>query len=432
MPFDKYPGGSRNVAVIGAGISGLGAAYALSFDAKVTVFEAAGRLGGHARTVEVDGPSPIAVDTGFIVFNRRNYPLLTGLFDTLDVPVKRSNMSFGASFAEDDVEYALRDLDALFAQRRNIARPRFLAMIRDILRFNKRADEALAAPEMTLGEFLDGLQVSEAFRRWYILPFSGAIWSASAEDMLRFPARSFVQFFKNHGLLSSKGQPVWETVDGGSREYVMRIEHAIRANGGEFRLSTPVHSVEQDWHGGGPVVSSAAGAAEQFDAVIMACHSDQALTMLANPDREQQATLGALRYSENRAFLHTDAGQMPRRKRCWSSWNAIQGGGEAGRPAVTYWMNRLQSIPEETPLFVTLNPTTEIPEEAILDETTFAHPMFDLAALRAQEALPSIQGRRGVWFAGAYARYGFHEDGLMSGLAAAKALGADAAWAEAA
>jgi len=426
MPFDRPPlPQDGRVAVIGGGVSGLGAAYALSKSARVVLFEAEPRLGGHARTVEAgDG---VAVDTGFIVFNERNYPNLCGLFDAIGAPSEPSDMSFAASIAGGRVEYALRDLDRLYAQRRNLLRPAFHGMVRDILRFNRLAPLALERPDMTLEALFDEIGVGEAFRRWYAMPFSSAIWSATPGEMAGFPAASFVRFFQNHGLLAREGQPQWRTVTGGSRVYVEKLAAAIRAAGGEIRAGAPVEAVFQ---AGGPRVRAKGGEMEPFDAVIVAAHADQALAMLADPTPGQCEALGGFRYSRNRAVLHSDPRLMPKRQRCWSSWNYIgDGAADPSGVAVTYWMNRLQNLKTDRDVFVTLNPTRPVPEDLIHDETEFHHPIFDMAALEGQRRLPEAQGENGIWFAGAYARFGFHEDGLASGLAAARALGGVPSWA---
>jgi len=426
MPFEMAIGPERkSIAVVGAGISGLGAAYALAGLHDVTVFEAERRFGGHARTVLAGRGRDIAVDTGFIVYNERNYPLLTSLFRELDVPTKASDMSFAATFDGGRLEYGLRGLKALFAQRRNAVRPAYLGMLRDILKFNREAESALDRPDMSLGEFLDRLGVGEAFRRWYILPFSGAIWSATPQEMLAFPAATFVRFFKNHGLLAATGQPAWRTVEGGSRAYVELMAAALEAKGATLHAGAPAEAVLP---GDRPQLRIAGAAPQTFDAIILACHSDQALRLIDRPDEDQARILGALRYKANRAVLHDDPRMMPKRRACWSSWNYI-GDSDRSTIGVTYWMNRLQSLPADQPLFVTLNPPADIPDERIFDASEFAHPQFDRAAIAAQADLPEIQGRGGVYFAGAYARYGFHEDGLASGLDAARRLGATPAWA---
>lgn len=426
MPFETPPGtGPRRIAIVGAGVSGLGAAYALAGDDHVVLFEAERRLGGHARTVTAGRTRESAVDTGFIVFNDRNYPNLTALFRDLDVPSKASDMSFGASFDGGAYEYALRGLNGLFGQRRNLARPAHWGMLRDILRFNAGAGAALTRPDMTLGDLLENLGVGDRVRDRYVLPFSGAIWSATPAEMLAFPAASFVRFFQNHGLLSASGHPQWMTVDGGSRIYVEKLKARLDAMRVDIRAGAPVEAV---WGGAAPRLKARGGEPETFDAIVLACHADQSLAMLADPEPDLRRILGSLRYKPNRAVLHDDARLMPRRRRCWSSWNYV-GDGAAPAIGVTYWMNRLQDLRADQNFFVTLNPPTDIPDERIFDETSFAHPQFDRAALDAQADLPTVQGRNGLWFCGAYARYGFHEDGLASGLDVAAGLGAVPAWA---
>lgn len=428
MPFEAALGHTqKKIAIVGAGISGMGAAYALADDHDVTVFEAEPRLGGHARTVMAGRDRQIPVDTGFIVYNERNYPRLTALFRELDVPTKPSDMSFAASFDGGRFEYGLRGVNALFAQRRNIVRPAFLTMLRDIVAFNRKAETALGRPDLSLGDFLDELGLGEAIRRWYLLPFSGAIWSASPSEMLAYPAATLVQFFKNHGLLSTQDQPAWRTVDGGSQVYVDRLGAALRRKGVTIRVGAPAEAVIQ---GDRPRLRIAGQPLESFDEVILACHSDQALRLLQNADAEQNRVLGALCYRPNRVVLHDDPNQMPKRQACWSSWNYLGVSNvEPSAIGVTYWMNRLQNLPAEQPLFVTLNPSTEIPATHVFNETEFAHPQFDRAAIAAQSNLAEIQGRGGLSFAGAYSRYGFHEDGLASGLKVARRLGATPSWA---
>ena len=429
MPFDPF--GSTplrpRIAVVGAGISGLGAAYALSTDSHVTVFEAEGRLGGHARTRLAGRVRQVPVDTGFIVFNYRNYPLLTGLFAELDVPVKKSNMAFAASIDGGRIEYGLHSTSALFAQRRNLTRPAFWRMLIDIPRFNKGAMALAETEGLTLGDLIDRLNMGQWFRDYFMLPLSGAVWSATPEEMLNFPAETFIRFFNNHGLLTLHDQPQWHTVDGGSQEYVNRIASALQAKGADVRTSAPVEAVSRN---DGVSVKTVGGPVEQFDSVVFACHSDQALAMLADADTEERSVLGDLRYKPNRVILHDDPRVMPERRACWASWN-YQGRTGHSAPAVTltYWMNRLQGIPDDVPLFVTLNPAEDIPDEHIFDETVLSHPVFDQAAIAAQAKLPTIQGRRGAWFCGAYTRYGFHEDGLLSAVNVAKAMGAAPQWA---
>ncbi|MGZ0188082.1 MAG: NAD(P)/FAD-dependent oxidoreductase [Alphaproteobacteria bacterium] len=430
MPLDTLNGqsGRRRAAIIGAGISGLGAAYALSKTHAVTIFEAEPRLGGHARTLEAGRKRTVPIDTGFIVFNYRNYPLLTGLFTELETPVKKSDMAFAASIDGGRIEYGLHSTPAIFAQKSNLVRPGFWRMLADIPRFNRGVKALANQPGLTLGDALDRLNMGQWHRQYFLLPLSGAVWSASPEQMLDFPLATFIQFFKNHGLLTINDQPQWHTVDGGSRVYVAQLAAAILANGGEIRTSAPIENVRRN--DGSVTVKSAGQDAESFDDVVFACHSDQALALLGDPDQDEQRILGAMRYSPNTVILHDDPSVMPKRRVCWASWN-YQGKANMADPAmtVTYWMNRLQGIPEDVPLFVTLNPSTPIQDKYVFDETVLNHPVFDQPAIDAQAALPGIQGKRNTWFCGAYTRYGFHEDGLLSAVTVARAMGASPAWA---
>jgi predicted NAD/FAD-binding protein len=414
------------IAVVGAGIAGLGAAWLLSRRHDVVLYEANDRLGGHARTVEAPGPNgPIPVDTGFVVFNHTNYPNLTGLFWHLGVATKKSDMSFAVTIDNGAMEYGCKTVNAALAQRANALRPAFWRMIRDIMVFNQTAlAVAQRDPQMTIEGLIRHQRLGDWFTRYYLLPMSGAIWSTPREQMRSFPALALARFFENHGLLSLNGQHQWWTVDGGSREYVNRMAATMRA---EVRLKAPVARVERS--GGGVTVHAAGAPAERFDQIIFACHSDQALRMLGDADLPERRILERVRYQPNHAVLHTDPSQMPKRRACWSSW-VYQASSKAQENAasVTYWMNTLQGIPENTPLFVTLNPTRRIPEDKIIDEHICHHPQFDLHALAAQAELPSVQGRRGTWFCGAWTRNGFHEDGLASAVAVAERLGAEVPW----
>jgi len=414
------------IAVVGAGIAGLGAAWLLSRKHEVVLFEAGDRLGGHARTVDVPGPNgPIPVDTGFIVFNHVNYPHLTGLFRHLDVATNKSDMSFAVSVDNGAIEYGCKNVSAALAQRANALRPAFWRMVRDIMVFNRTAlAVAQRDPRMTIEDLIRYQGLGEWFTRYYLLPLSGAIWSTPREQMRNFPALALARFFENHGLLSLNGQHQWWTVDSGSREYVSRMVATMQA---EVRLKSPVIAVERN--DGGVTVHAAGALAERFDQVVFACHSDQTLRMLADVSLPERRVLERVRYTPNCAILHTDASQMPKRRACWSSW-VYQASSKTSEEAasVTYWMNSLQGIPENTPLFVTLNPTRPIPEDKILDEHICHHPQLDLHALAAQAELPSVQGRRGTWFCGAWTRNGFHEDGLASAVAVAERLGATPPW----
>lgn len=420
MSFDAPPQHRQRIAIVGGGISGLAAAYRLTPQHDVTLYEAAPRLGGHARTVVAGRNGDQPVDTGFIVFNFVNYPYLTAMFRDLDVPVEKSNMSFGATIDDGRVEYGLGSLGALFAQKSNARRPGFLAMVRDIMRFNARAEGAVN-DGLTIEELMRELRLGDWFRRYYLMPICGAIWSTPMEQIGSFPAATLVQFFRNHALMNVTGQHQWWTVKGGSREYVRRLETRLSSLGCDLRAGTPVQAVERD--GQGVVIRSARFRAESFDQVILACHSDDALRLLSRPTVEEQAALSNLTYQDNHAILHCDETQMPKRKACWSSW-VYKAEDHDTRPAigVTYWMNRLQNIPENDPLFVSLNPVRAVREDRIYDEVTFRHPVFDQAALRAQDRLAAIQGRNRTWFAGAYLRHGFHEDGFASAVRVTNAI----------
>jgi uncharacterized protein len=402
--------------VIGAGIAGMGAAHALADWHNVTLFEAEPRLGGHARTVLAGRREQIAVDTGFIVFNRATYPRLCALFEQLNVPIKPSDMSFSASIDDGRVEYSSNSLASLFARKRNLLSPAFIGMTTEILRFNRLASDPANDADISLGAWLSKHRFGAVFADDYLKAFAGAIWSASPAQMLDFPAGTLLAFFRNHHLVSLKDRVPWLTVAGGSREYVKRLVAALRAKGVSIRTGAAVRRVER---AAGVAVDVEGQGRAHFDAIVLACHSDQALRLLADPSPEEQRVLGALRYSKARIVLHDDARQMPKRRICWSSWNARRNGEQA---SVTYWMNRLQSLPEHIPLFATLNPMTPIPDAAVFDQVDFEHPIFDAAAIAAQHALPHIQGARGTYFSGAYAGYGFHEDGLKSGQQAADAL----------
>ncbi len=418
MPFD-YSRSSR-VAIIGAGISGLGAAYLLARDHQVTLFEAAPRLGGHARTVLAGRNGDVPVDTGFIVFNYHTYPHLTKMFADLNVPVKKSDMSFGVSIDNGRIEYAMQGLRAMAAQSRNLARPQFWRMMNDILKFNKNAAHLAQDPDMTLSELLDNLNLGDWFRRYYLLPMSGAIWSSTPEQMKNFPARALVQFFQNHALLSHNTHD-WYTVDGGSIQYVRRIETSLRAMGGQVRLNARVKSVRR--HENGVSIRAQSGIWEEFDQVVFACHSDQALALLETPTLQENSVLGRIRYQDNTAVLHSDVAQMPNRRRAWASW-VYRTTDHAPDPriGITYWMNNLQGIDMSDPLFVSLNPAETIPDAKIYDVAHFAHPIFDRDALAAQSDLRAMQGANRSWYCGAWTRHGFHEDGYASAVTVAERL----------
>lgn len=419
----------RRIAVIGSGISGLSAAWRLSQNHEVTLFEAADRLGGHANTARItlEG-TEFGVDTGFIVYNPKNYPNFIGMLDQLGVETAESDMSFAASIGNGGFEYSSNP-SGLFAQRRNLLRPRMWRMIADILRLNRHAREPESAETtLTLDEFLQQKGYSRAFREDHILPMCAAIWSSPVDQMRGFPAGAFFRFFLNHGLLQLTDRPLWRTIAGGSQSYVRALADAIK---GTIALNTPVRAITRTADGVSLTLGD--GSTAVFDDVVMACHSDQALAMVADADAEETALLSAIRYRPNTAVLHTDTRLMPRRRSAWASWNYLERRrGDTNEISLTYWMNRLQPLPVETPVLVTLNPQTEIDPERILRTDQYDHPVFDRAAIDAQSAIGAIQGRGGLWYCGAWLGSGFHEDGLQSGLLVAEALGAPArAWSHA-
>jgi hypothetical protein len=413
MPFDPRAAAPRKIAVIGAGISGMGAAYMLGDDHRVTLFEAEPRLGGHARTKVAGKRGDQPVDTGFIVFNYANYPHMADLFADLDVPVVKSNMSFGASLKGGQLEYGLASLGALFAQKRNALNPKFLGMVRDVVKFNARALEESQDRTLSLGAFLDRLGTGDWFRDYYLLPLSGAIWSTPVEKILDFPAHALIQFFENHALLHHTGQHQWYTVQGGSVEYVRRLGAAMERQGVQMRLGAPVEAVRR--LGGGVEVKAGGAGWETFDDVIFATHSDDSLRMLADASEMERRALGAVKYQPNDVVLHADPSVMPKARVCWSSWNYTeQADKTSGKIDLTYWMNRLQPIPEDDPMFVTLNSVRPIREDLIYDQTVLRHPVYDLAALEAQGVVAEMNGTQNTWFCGAWMKNGFHEDGLSS------------------
>ncbi len=414
------------IAIVGSGISGLGAAYLLRQQHDVMVFEKNDYVGGHSRTVDIktnDGNIP--VDTGFIVFNHRNYPHLTGLFDHLDVPVVKSDMSFGVSVNHGWLEYGTRKLHHLFAQKRNIFRPEFARMIRDIMVFNKQAMHYINADtSVSLGKCLDELGMGPWFKRYYLLAMGASIWSTPSQGMLEFPASTFIRFFHNHGLLTVNEQPQWYTVQGGSKEYVKRLTEALD----DIHTSCAVSCVKRSQKGIDIIKSD--GNIEHVDQVIFACHSDQALRMIDRPSKQHQEILGAIKYQNNTMFLHEDVSFMPKRKSAWSSWVYLSEEKEDRSHAVSlsYWMNNLQPLQTTKPIIVTLNPSKEPACELVHDHYVFEHPVFDAGAMNAQQRLDEIQGVDGMWFTGAWQRYGFHEDGLLSAVRVAKKLGGEVPW----
>jgi uncharacterized protein len=414
----------RRIAVIGSGISGLSVAHALASQAQVTLFEADPRFGGHSHTVDVrlNGVRH-GVDTGFLVFNHRTYPRLVELFQRLQVPTAPSEMSFSVQVPQAGLEWSGNSLNTVFAQRTNLLRPRFLRMLSQILRFNRLATgiaEAGSEAELAepIGDFLSRHGFAEAFRDWYLLPMLGCIWSCPTDQMLRFPVATMIRFCHNHGLIQVSDRPQWHTVVGGSRVYVQKMLASIA----DARANTPVRALRRV--SGGVVVATDVGS-ERFDEAVLACHSDQSLALLADARDDERRLLGAIRYQPNRAVLHTDASVLPRRKLAWAAWNyerAADAQAEQSAVCLHYLINRLQPLPWTTPVVVSLNPSRAIAPYKVIGAYDYSHPVFDGAAIEAQRRLPAIQGRDHTWFCGAWTRYGFHEDGLMSGLAVAAAL----------
>jgi len=416
------------IAVVGAGVAGMGAAWLLSRRHQVVVYEREDRFGGHACTVDAPTPlGPRAVDAGFIVYNKVNYPNLVELFDHLGVPTQPSDMSFAVSLAGGGFEYGSGNA-AFLGQRRNALRPSFLLMARDILRFNRLAPRLLARAEdldYTIGDFVADTRLSDSFRDRYLVPMAACIWSTPAGEMLRYPAQTFVRFFNNHGLLTVGDQLKWRTVTGGSRAYVERLATPLRARA---RLATPARRVRR-LEGGGVEIADARGQHDRFDKVVMACHADQALALLDDADGAERGLLGRFDYSTNEVWLHADAALMPRRRKVWSSWNYVADRPDPASPvSVTYWMNRLQGIPDAAPLFVSVNPGRRPAPHLAHARFSFEHPMYDAAAIRAQRGLHALQGVRDTFFCGSYCGYGFHEDALSAGLDVAEQLGVERPW----
>ncbi len=407
------------IAVIGSGISGLSAAWLLSDRHDVTLYEVDRRLGGHSNTVlaPTDGAS-IPVDTGFIVYNEVTYPNLTALFAHLGVETEPTEMSFAVSVDGGRLEYSGSGLGGLFSQPANILRPRFYAMMADLLRFYRQAPRDLGRLDgVTLAAYLDAHGYGHAFREDHLYPMAAAIWSTPAGEVGAYPAEAFIRFCDNHGLLKITNRPQWRTVKGGSRAYVTRLSEPL---GGRVMLGRDVKIVERSPAG---VVIEDGLSQRRFDKVLVACHADQALRVIKVPTEAERRILGAFRYSRNQTILHGDDRLMPRRRAAWSAWNYIAASDRTAGPSVTYWMNRLQHIDPSVPLFVTLNPLIEPRIDRVYSHFTYEHPLFDQPAIEAQKQLWTLQGVGNLWFAGAYFGAGFHEDGLQAGLAAAEGMG---------
>lgn len=439
MPRDlnKHPD-ALDIAVIGSGVAGMGAAWVLSRAHRVTVYEREGRIGGHSHTIEViDNGERIPVDTGFIVYNELNYPDLTALFAYLGVDTQPSEMSFAASLDNGHLEYSGSSLAGLFGQPRNLIRPRFLRMLRDIRRFYREGPKLLAddQPGPSLGEYLDRGGYSTAFIEDHLLPMAAAIWSTGTASMRSYPASAFIRFCLNHGLMQVSGRPQWRTVVGGSRSYVKRLTASF-----SDRIMTNAQVTGITRTPAGVLVEDANGATNRYDQVVIATHADQALAVLRDADDDEKRLLGAFRYSANTVFVHQDERLMPKRRRVWASWNYLGSSRRKNRetplPAddgstsvsVTYWMNRLQTLSSSAPIFVTLNPRTPPAKDKILRVLAYDHPMYDAAALQAQASLHGLQERRDTWFCGSYFGAGFHEDALTSALAIGERLGVPRPW----
>ena len=415
-------------AVVGSGVAGLGAAWALSANHDVTLFEAESRVGGHSRTLDVDvDGNPVSVDTGFIVYNERNYPNLTNLLSTLAVPTVESDMSFAVSLGQGSFEYAGRP-SGLFSSPRSVWDRQIWSIVSGIVRFRSEATqlrEGLVPGTVDIYTYLVSRGYSAAFIDRYLMPLASAVWSGTRNDARAMPAESFLQFLDNHGLIRVTERPQWRTVDGGARSYVDRkIKEITRVH-----TSRPVRAVERSIEG--VTVVDASGVVEKYDQVVFATHADLSLQLLGDGASDaERRILSPFQYESNEVVLHTDTAAMPHRRRVWSSWNAMEREDDDGaRPvSVSYWMNRLQPIQTDTDVFVTLNPGDTVKDSKVLDRWTTTHPQFDLATRNAQQAVPSIQGNDRIWFAGAYLGHGFHEDGLQSGLTVAAALGSPAPW----
>ncbi|MCY4186329.1 MAG: FAD-dependent oxidoreductase [Rhodobacteraceae bacterium] len=416
----------QKIAVVGSGVSGLGAAWLLSPHYEVALFEATGRIGGHALTVSVNrNDMEIPVDIGFIVFNKVNYPNLTKLFDLLEVPIQKSNMSFAVSVNGGEFEYGSSSMGAFFSYPTHFLKPAFWGLLLDILTFYRTASKDTASDQnISVEELIRRRNFGEWFEKYYLLPMSGAIWSTPRSEMLKFPANLLVKFFEHHGLLSLTGQHQWWTVSGGSKNYVHKLMAQTKAN---VRLNAPVRAVKRGPEG--ISVKAKGQEVETFDHVIFACHSNDALEILKDANAEEHFVLSSIPYRSNRIILHQDTSLMPKRKACWASWVYLTNTkGDEEQASVTYWMNSLQAIPMKTPLFATLNPNKTIPEESIFAEHIFEHPQYDHRAVQAHENLPNIQGRSNTWFCGAWAGMGFHEDGFQSAIKVARMMGVNPPW----
>lgn len=425
----------KKIAVIGSGITGLASAWLLHKQYDVTLFEKNAYIGGHTHTIDVpEANRQIPVDTGFIVYNDRNYPNLIGLFAQLGIPTRDTDMSFGFSLNQGELEYSGSSLNTLFAQRKNLFRLSHWRLLKEIMRFNKVAHRLLenpvAVPDMSLGEMLDAHQFSRDMREHYLLPMGAAIWSCPVDTMLAFPALSFLRFFANHGLIDIQNRPQWRTVCGGSSVYVRKL---LAEMGDKITIQSGAVRVERSTTQASVFTDTTK---HDFDAVIFACHADEALALLAQPSAEEQRILGCFRYEKNHTYLHTDANLMPVNRKVWSSWNYLATSqpeyvNARQQMTATYWMNNLQGLDTSTDYFVTLNPYQLPRDEHIITEMTYEHPIFDQAAVAAQPQLASLQGQQQSWFCGSYHRYGFHEDAIASAVKICADFGVTPVWVKA-
>lgn len=412
------------IAIIGSGISGLSSAYFLKDKHDITLYEKNSYLGGHSCTIDANiSGKEVPIDIGFIVFNFKNYPNLTNFFKHLKVPIAKSDMSFGVTVENGDLEYGTSNLLTLFGQPRNLISLRFWIMLRDIFKFNLGAKE-YKNDKITLAEMLDELGFSQWFKDYYICAMGASIWSCSHKEILDFPVSSFIRFFENHGLLTLTKQPQWYTVKGGSKEYVKRLS---RDFADKAKLSNPVQKIIRQ--NDKIIVIDSKGVADEYDHVIMASHSDQTLQMIENPTNNEKKILSAIKYHPNKVYLHSDKSFMQKNKRTWASWVYQSESSDGSELNLTYWMNNLQPLKTKKDIFVTLNPTRE-PKGEIYYQTTFDHPLFDEDAVEAQSFIDQIQGKDKIWYAGAWQGYGFHEDGLKSAIKICKQLDGVIPWSE--
>jgi predicted NAD/FAD-binding protein len=422
----------KKIAIVGSGISGLGVAHSLKGHADISLYEAANYFGGHANTVDITLPTlngnvTYGVDTGFLVFNERTYPHLINLFAELGVETAFSDMSFSVqspnAWGQEALEWSGTNLDTVFAQRKNLLRPQFLKMLADVLRFNAlctsiASQQKDAQMRQPLGDFLKQHKFGEAFINWYFLPMMGCIWSCPTQQMLAFPVATMIRFCHNHGLIQVSNRPRWFTVKGGSRNYVQKIIEGLP----DKRLNCPVELIERDEDG---VIIVTAGHAERFDEVVLCTHTDQALRMLRVPSEAEKQCLSAIRYQNNVAVLHTDDSVLPSRRKAWAAWNyerANQQSQEESQVCLHYLLNKLQPLPFDQAVVVSLNPIRTIDPHKVIRQIDYAHPVFDLVAMDAQNQMQHLQGQQHTWYAGAWMGYGFHEDGLKAGMSVARQL----------